>query len=202
MVNSVPPDATMKPKPAVTDSGFGKYTFLRTGAAGAFLTTAKRASAELPSDALNIALVGCGVMGETILRVTRSDLVPVRWVAFCDILESKSKSFGNKLNHLREANIQSWSYRHLESMLKEHPEIDAVFIPRPNLPRSFSSLSSVGVLLPKRIASINSALVIPMPSSIMATHGTPLFQRNRTEIVVDLAVMLLSTMSARAVSKV
>ena len=122
----------MKPKPAVTDSGFGNYTFLRTGAAGAFLTTAKRASAELPSDALNVALVGCGNMGETIVRATRSSLVPIRWVAFCDILESKPKSFGNKQDHLREANNQSWSYRHLESMLKEHPEIDAVFIATPD----------------------------------------------------------------------
>lgn len=120
------------PKPALDLS---RRSFLRKGAAGAAtLAVATRSvHAQGPSDTINIALVGYGAQGETLKRaIQQVTSVAVRWVAICDLLESKAQS-GAKNVGAKEASSGKWSaYTDIDLMLKEHPEIDAVFIAAPD----------------------------------------------------------------------
>ena len=106
-----------------------RRSFLRTGAVGAAaMTIAKRsANAAEPSDTINIALVGYGAQGETLQRaIQKVTSVSVKWIAMCDLLESKARSAAAKVG------AGNNYYTDLDKMLKEHPEIDAVFIATPD----------------------------------------------------------------------
>src|SRR5450759_1906715 len=76
-----------------------------------------------------------------------------------------------------------------------HWEKDAVFRPRPNLPRSSGSLSSRGLLLPGRMALIKSFSLIPQPSSFIDMDEFSPFQKNFNQTFFAPAVMLLSIRS-------
>ena len=113
------------PPPALDLS---RRSFLRNGATGvAALSLAQRtASAQQPSDAVNIALVGYGAQGLTLMQaIQKVTSVPFRWVAVCDILESKAKSAAAKVG-AKNASGGLNAYTDFDLMLKEHPEIDAV----------------------------------------------------------------------------
>lgn len=106
-----------------------RRSFLRTGAAGAAALTITKRSADAaePSDAINIALVGLGSQGETLQRaIQKVQGVAVRWIAVCDLLESKARSTAAKVG------VPNNYYTNLETMLQKHPEIDAVFIATPD----------------------------------------------------------------------
>lgn len=106
-----------------------RRSFLRKGTAGAAALTIAKTSVHAagPSDAVNIALVGLGSQGDTLIRaILKVTSVPVRWVAVCDILENKARSSAKKLG------IEKNYYTDVDAMLKAHPEIDAVFIASPD----------------------------------------------------------------------
>ncbi len=120
---SQPPTA-----PAAID--LTRRSFLRTGAvsAAALNLTKRTANAAEPSDTVNIALIGFGAQGETLQRaISKVTSVPFKWVAMCDILKSKAGSAAQKVG----VGLEN-AYTDLDSMLKAHPEIDAVFIAVPD----------------------------------------------------------------------
>ena len=90
----------------------------------------------------------------------------------------------------------------LETTVRRFPiENDAVFRPRPNLPRSLGLLFFSGPSPPQRIALNISSRVIPPPSSTILTHPvrSPTLGVTSTLTFLAPAVMLLSTKSAKAV---
>ena len=112
---------------------FSRRGFLRAGAAGAMVMSLNKRTAQAagPSDAVNIALVGCGVQGETLIRsIQQVTTVPVKWIATCDLLEAKAKSAASKVGAMNGSAFNA--YTKLDEMLKAHPEIDALFIAAPD----------------------------------------------------------------------
>jgi predicted dehydrogenase len=107
-----------------------RRSFLRTGAASAaaFGLTTRSVHAADPSGAINIAIVGCGVQGETLIRaIQKVSSVPVKWIATCDLISGKAISNAQKLGLTKEQ-----AFIKPEEMLQKHPEIDAVFIAAPD----------------------------------------------------------------------
>ncbi|MBP7949001.1 MAG: Gfo/Idh/MocA family oxidoreductase [Verrucomicrobiales bacterium] len=122
-----------------------RRSFLRTGAAGAAaMTLAKQsASAAEPSDAINIALIGYGSQGQTLMRaIQKVASVPVKWVAVCDLLESQAKSAARAVSAHKPGSTSEYAaYTRVEDMLQAHPEIHAVFIAVPDwLHEPFTSI--------------------------------------------------------------
>lgn len=123
-----------QPKSSPASIDFSRRSFLRGGAAGAAaLTLTKRSvNAADPSDAINIALVGCGAQGETLMRaIQKVTSVPVKWIATCDILEGKAKSAAQKVS-AKDSSGALQAYLRMEEMLDKHKEIDAIFIASPD----------------------------------------------------------------------
>ncbi len=107
-----------------------RRSFLRTGAAGAALLSLSKRSAQAaePSGAINIALIGCGSQGETLIRaIQKVTSVPVKWIATCDLIPGKAISNAQKLGLAKEQ-----AFTKPEELLAKHPEIDAVFIAAPD----------------------------------------------------------------------
>jgi predicted dehydrogenase len=124
----------MKSTPNKDAPILARRSFLRAGAAGAAALTWSKQSAQAaePSDAVNIAMIGCGDQGEALYRALgKASAVPFRWVAVCDIQEAKGKPFANRLG-LKGGDTGFYSYTSAEKMLEKHPEIDAVFITAPD----------------------------------------------------------------------
>jgi predicted dehydrogenase len=102
--------------------------FVRAGAIGAAALTWNKRSAQAagPSDAVNIALIGCGAQGDALtVALQKSTEVPLKWIASCDVLLGKARSHAAKVG-------SSNFYNKPEDMLAKHPEIDAVFIAAPD----------------------------------------------------------------------
>ena len=82
-----------------------------------------------------------------------------------------------------------------------HWDKEADFKPKPNRPRSDSERPARFCSLPYFIASNSSSDDIPWPSSQIATYKFLGSIANRIEIRLASALMLLSTISATALSK-
>lgn len=121
-------------KPAGLD--LSRRSFLRAGAAGAATLTlpARNLHAAEASDTINVALIGCGAQGETLVRsIQKVSSVPYRFVAVCDLLENKAKTLARNVNAVKPGTKDEYlTYDDPEAMLKAHPEIDAVFVAAPD----------------------------------------------------------------------
>ncbi len=112
-----------------------RRTFLRSAGVGTAAVTfgPKSAWAQAPSNQLNIALVGCGAQGQTLLK-SMNDLLTqdksIRLAAICDIWEYKRNEVGSK------SNKQKWGefnvYDNIDSLLSTEQQLDAVFLAVPD----------------------------------------------------------------------
>lgn len=84
---------------------------------------------------------------------------------------------------------------------RRHCENEAVFSPNPKRPKSPMARSSLGSVLPRRMAWRRSERFSPLPSSMMATLKESSIGNANTEIRLAHAVMELSMISARALLK-
>ncbi len=111
-----------------------RRSFLRNGATGAVALSLvqRNASAAEASDAINIALVGFGAQGQTLIwAIQKAVGVKVRWIAVCDVLGKKAQSAAAQVS-AKNASGGLNAYTDIDLMLKEHPEIDAVFLAVPD----------------------------------------------------------------------
>jgi predicted dehydrogenase len=93
----------------------------------------KAGAVAAPSNVLNIAVVGCGVQGQSLLKtlsvIAREKAVPVRLAAVCDIWP-----FRLEQTLRRESWLYSGvnAYAELEDLLAKEKSLDAVFIATPD----------------------------------------------------------------------
>ncbi len=132
LTTPIPPTTISATAEGAIDQQLSRRQFVRAGAMGAaaYTVASKAAYGKSPdavaSNAINIALIGCGAQGEALtIALQKSSAVSVKWIAVCDILENKARSHAGKVK-------AGAFYAKAEDMLQKHPEIDAVFIAAPD----------------------------------------------------------------------
>lgn len=114
-------------------ASFSRRDFLTTSAKlGAVLAAApyisRAAAAERAADQVNVALIGCGEQGATLLNAALK-IPGIRFVAVCDIWPYR-RTYGERL--LKKFGHDPKPFEDYKEMLASVPEIDAVLVATPD----------------------------------------------------------------------